>query len=143
VVEWTARDTPQQNSPVEVAFSTLSGRARAMLQDANIPKELRKILMPEAIKTATYLDGLIPQEIDGVVKTRYEHQLGSNPPFARSLMIWGEAGTVTIKPRNFQPKQTARAVTCVMIGYSPEHPASTFRMFDPSTKGVHVTRDVT
>jgi hypothetical protein len=84
VVEWTARDTPQQNSPVEVAFSTLSGRARAMLNDANIPKELRKVLMPEASKTATYLDGLIPLEIDGVVKTRYDHQLGSNPPFARS-----------------------------------------------------------
>jgi hypothetical protein len=25
MVEWTARDTPQQSSPVEVGFSTLSG----------------------------------------------------------------------------------------------------------------------
>jgi hypothetical protein len=31
----------------------------------------------------------------------------------------------------------------VVIGYSPEHPEGTFRMFDPITKGVHVTRDVT
>jgi hypothetical protein len=35
-VEWTARDTPQQTSPAEVGFSTLGGRARSMLQDANV-----------------------------------------------------------------------------------------------------------
>jgi hypothetical protein len=85
IVEWTARDTPQQNSPTEVGLATLSGRARAMLQQANIPTELRKTMMPEAVKTATHSDGLILQEIDGVVKTRFEHQFGANPPFARVL----------------------------------------------------------
>jgi hypothetical protein len=143
IVEWTARDTPQQNSPVEVGFSTLSGRARAMLQEANVPKKMRKLLMPEAVKTATHLDGLIPVEINGVLKTKYEHHLGVNPPFARALRTWGEAGTVTIKSRTFQPKDKARGVTCLLIGYSPEHPAGTYPMFDPSTKGVHMTRDVT
>jgi hypothetical protein len=64
VVEWTARDIPQPNSPVEVAFATLAGRSRAMLQDANIPKELRKIPMPQATKTATYMDGLM--KLNGV-----------------------------------------------------------------------------
>jgi hypothetical protein len=71
IVEWTARDTPQQNSPVEVGFRTLSGRARAMLQEANMPEDMRKLLMPEAVKTATHLDGLIPVEINGVLKTKY------------------------------------------------------------------------
>jgi hypothetical protein len=37
-VEWTARDTPQQNSPTEVGFATLAGRARAMMAAANIPE---------------------------------------------------------------------------------------------------------
>jgi hypothetical protein len=92
IVEWTARDPPKQNSPAEVGFVTLSGRARAMLQQANIPNELRKTLMPEAVKTATHLDGLIPQDIDGVVKTRFEHQFGENPPFARSLRIGERQG---------------------------------------------------
>jgi hypothetical protein len=31
-VEFTARDTPQQNSPVEVASSTLSGRVRGFVE---------------------------------------------------------------------------------------------------------------
>jgi hypothetical protein len=67
------------------------------------------------------------------MKTEYEHHLGVNPPFARALRTWGEAGTVTIQSRTFQPKDKARGVSCLLIGYSPEHPAGTYRMFDPST----------
>jgi hypothetical protein len=52
IVEWTARNAPQQNSPAEVGFTTMSGRARAMLEDANIPENLRLLLMPEAVRTA-------------------------------------------------------------------------------------------
>jgi hypothetical protein len=143
VVEWTARDTPQQNSPAEVAFATLAGRARAMMEDANVPDNLRFFLMPEAVKTATYLDNLIPIEIDGVLRTRFQHHFGVNPPFAKSLRTWGEAGTVTIKSRKFQPKEKGRGVTCMMIGYSPDHPTGTYRMYDPNTRGVHMSRDVT
>jgi hypothetical protein len=31
----------------------------------------------------------------------------------------------------------------MMIGYSPDHPTGTYRMFDPNTRGVHMTCDVT
>jgi hypothetical protein len=104
---------------------------------------MRKTLMPEAVKTATFLDGLIPININGAVKSKFVHRFGFDPPFAKALRTWGEAGTVTIKSRTFLPKDKARGVTCVMMGYSAEHPAGTYRMFDPSTKGVHVSRDVT
>jgi hypothetical protein len=100
IVEWTARDTPKQNFPAEIGFATLLGRARAMLQKANIPTE--------AVKTATHLDGLIPQEIDGVVKTRFEHEFGANPPFAKALRTWGEVGTkiveTVVRHRNSEPE---------------------------------------
>jgi hypothetical protein len=143
-VEWTARDTPQQNSPAEVGFSTIGGRARSMLQDANVPEALRKLLMVAAVKTATLLDGLIPVAIDGEVKTRYEHQFGSFPPFAQALRTFGEAGTVTIiKSRTFQPKEKGRGITCIMVGYYPDHGVGTYRIFDPNTNGVHLSLDVT
>jgi hypothetical protein len=93
IVEWTARDTPQQNAPTEVGFATIAGRARSMLQDANIPTGLRKPLILEAVKAATLLDGLIPVVVDGVCKTKFMHQFGYNPPFTRALRTWGEAGT--------------------------------------------------
>jgi hypothetical protein len=44
IVEWTARDTPQQNSPAKVGFATIAVRARSMLQDADIPTGLRRPL---------------------------------------------------------------------------------------------------
>jgi hypothetical protein len=143
IVECTARDTSQQNSPAEVGIATIAGRARAMLQDANIPVTLRKRLMLEAVKAATLLDGLIPIVIDGISSTKFVLQFGKNPSFAKFLRTWGEAGTVTIKSRKFQPKEKGRGVTCLMVGYSPDHSAGTYRMFDPNTNGIHITRDVT
>jgi hypothetical protein len=61
----------------------------------------------EAVKTATHLDGLIPVKINGVLKIKYERHFGINPPFARALMTWGEAGTVIIKSRTFHPNDKA------------------------------------
>ena len=43
-IEWTARDTPQQNHSVEVRFATLYRRGRAMMIEANVPKELKHIV---------------------------------------------------------------------------------------------------
>ena len=73
--EYTARDTPQQNALAEIAFTTLGGRAKAMLNQANVPAPKRHLLISKAIKAATLLDGLTLITIDGVTKTRYEHCL--------------------------------------------------------------------
>jgi hypothetical protein len=67
--------------------------------------------MPGAVKTAAYWDGLIPQEVDGVEKTRFEH------------MIWVETDPDTIKSRSFQPKERPRGVTCLLDDYGAEQPA--------------------
>ena len=40
LIEYTARDTPQQNSLVEVGFNTLACRAKALMYEANVPDEL-------------------------------------------------------------------------------------------------------
>ena len=40
-IEYTARDTPQQNSVVEVAFYALANKARAAMHHANLPMEMR------------------------------------------------------------------------------------------------------
>ena len=40
-VDYTARDTPQQNSMAEVAFYALANKAQAAMHDANLPMEVR------------------------------------------------------------------------------------------------------
>ncbi|CAB9517815.1 unknown protein [Seminavis robusta] len=81
----TARDTPQQNSPVEVGFRVIGNRARAMCTDANVPEYVRHLVFPKAAETATKLDGLVPVRLEGTLKTRYEHILGENPPYVDHL----------------------------------------------------------
>ena len=48
--EYTARDTPQQNSLAELAFAIIANRGRAMMHEANLPKEKRFKLWHEAFK---------------------------------------------------------------------------------------------
>ena len=41
VIDYTTRDTPQQNSPVEVDFYALANKAYATMHHANQPMEMR------------------------------------------------------------------------------------------------------
>ena len=47
-IEYTARDTPQHNHLVEVGFSGLYGRGRAMMIDAQIPDEMKPVVAQKA-----------------------------------------------------------------------------------------------
>ena len=42
--EYTARNTPQQNSKVEKGFETLYGRGKAMLNGASVPEKEKYVL---------------------------------------------------------------------------------------------------
>jgi hypothetical protein len=95
--EYTARDTPQQNSLAEKSIANMANRGRALMNAANFPKELRFKIWREVFQAATYLDGVLAIALDGKLATRYEHWGGSNPKFVKHLRIWGEAGTVKIK----------------------------------------------
>ena len=141
VWEYTARDTPQQNSLAEVGFALIASQGRAMMAAAHVPLEIRKKVYRDAFKTATLLDALAAVEIDDIVKPRVEHWCGKLPAYAKHLRTWGEAGTV--KTRSLSTtKIEDRGVTCMMIGYALDHGGDCFRMYNPVTSGVHETRDV-
>ena len=139
--EFTARDTPQQNSLAEVSFATVASRGRALMIQANIPYKLRYKVWTEAFATATLLDGMVPIMLDGKLATRYEHWAGENPAFVNYLRTWGEAGTVKVKTKN-TPKLADRGVPCMFVGYALNHPGDCYRMWNPETNRVHETRDV-
>ena len=60
--EYTAPNTPQQNSQVERKFATLWGRLCTMLEGAQLSSQLRDKLWPYAVNTATDLDDCYPVE---------------------------------------------------------------------------------
>jgi hypothetical protein len=139
--EYTGRSTPQRNHLAELGFASLANKGRALMIAANVPMAIRYVLFKEAFTTATKLDALVAVEVDGVTASRYKHFFGADPDYANYLKTWGEAGTVTLKD-TFTPKVNDRGVQCMMIGYAPDHPGDTYRMWDPKTRGVHETRDI-
>ena len=141
ITEYTARDTPQQNSIAEVGFATIANRGRSMMHRANLPMALRYIISHEAFNCATQLDGLVSVTINGVTKSRYEHWVGKNPAFSKYLRTWGEAGKVKIKTKT-STKLKDKGVHCMFVGYTTEHSGDTFRMYDRKTNCVWVSRDV-
>jgi hypothetical protein len=139
--EFTARDTPQQNHLAELGFAHLANYGRALMARANVPLNIRYKVFTKAFKTATLLDELTVIKIGNKEATRYEHWCGKNPDFSEYLRTWGEVGTVKIKA-NSTPKIGDRGIQCMLVGYSFDHTADCYEMWDPATSRVHQTRDV-
>jgi hypothetical protein len=142
VYKYMARDTPQQNALAEIGFTKIGGRAKAMMKRAFTPDKVRHLVMPKALKVATKLDRLVPITINGTTKSHYEHLFGSNPPFAKHLRTWGEAGTVTLREK-VHPKEKNKGVMCMFVDYAEHHAGDCYEMWDPKTARVHKTRDIT
>jgi hypothetical protein len=139
--EFTARNTPQQNHLAEIGFTTLFSRDQAIMHRANIPLEMRYKVIREILRTASLLDGLTVITIDGVTKTRFEHWSGELPRFTQNLKIVGTAGTVTLKMKK-TPKVADRGTQCFVVGYDLDHTGDCYRMYDPITERIHITRDI-
>ena len=139
--EYTARDTPQENSYVEVGFATILKRGNAMMIAANLPLAKRCVFFRETMQTATLLDGLVVTAIEGIKLTRVEHWGGSLPRWVGYLRTWGEAGVVKLKTKT-SAKLVQNGVTCMFVGYALNHEGNVYRMWDPSTRRIHVSRDI-
>ena len=87
------------------------------------------------------LDSLLSTEVNGEVKTRYEHFHGTKPRYANHLKIWGTAGIVKLKTLKTTKLQD-RGKVCIFVGYGSKHHWDTYRMFDADTKQIYITRDV-
>jgi hypothetical protein len=125
----------------ELGFATLGNKGRALMARANIPMSKIYLLFREAFKTATDLDLLVVTTIGKKKATRHDHFYGKNPKWMKCLRTWGEAGTVKVKT-NTTPKVADRGVHCTFIGYAHDHDCDVYRMWNPKTERVHITRDV-
>ncbi len=137
--ENTTRKTPQQNSLAENAFTVIASKTRAVLNAAQIPKSERFKLWGEAAMTVTALHNLILVTWNGITKTRYEHAGFEIPKFVKYLRKLGEAGIVK---NGKDGKVGDRGITMLFVGYADEHAGNCYRMYNPVTSQVSVTRDV-
>ena len=140
-VEFTSRNTPQQNSRVEKGFETEMNRGRTMLIAANIPFCRRYLFASRALLTATKLNGLTVVEWKGVKKTRYEHWGEKVPDFVHRMVPWGWAGVVKTKLTH-QAKLQDRGTVMMFVGYPDNHAGDCYQMYNAKTQRVIVTRDI-
>ena len=140
-IEYTGKATPQRNHLVELGFATLWARARATMIEAKVPLAIRYKVCKECIATVTLLDGLVTTELNGQLKTRFEHWYGKIPRFAKKLRTWGEAGVVKTKILA-TPKVGDRGVTCMFVGYNTDHGDDVYRMWNPITNRLLRSRDI-
>ena len=113
----------------------------AMMIHAKIPQTLRYKLWREAYQTATLIDSLVLVELYGRKATRIEHWGKPIPSFAYVLRTWGEAGVVKTKSK-MSAKLENRGTTCMLVGYSTMHAQDVYRMWDPNTERIHISRDI-
>jgi hypothetical protein len=90
-------------------------------------------LWPEAIKTATHLNNLMPVTIGDVTQTHWEHAGYKVPKWTTALQIFGEAGIVKDGKKG---KVLNRGLTVMFVGYSEDHAENVFQMFNPETSSI-------
>jgi hypothetical protein len=127
-IEYTARKMPQQNLHAETLFTIISAQARCMMIAGQSPDTEWFKLWPEAAKTATHLNNLMPVTIGGVTQTCWEHTGYKDPKWTKNLQIFGEAGTVKDGKKG---KVLNRGPTMMFVGYSEDHAENVFQMFNP------------
>ena len=64
-MDYTTRDTLQQNSPVEVGFYDLVNKVHATMHHVNLLMEMLYHLFGENFTTASFLNRLTVIELDG------------------------------------------------------------------------------
>ena len=125
--------TPQQNDVVERRNRTVVEMTRCLLKGKGVPGEL----WGEAVSTAVYLLNRAPTR-SLKMKTPYE-AWHSRKPKVHHLRTFGCVAHVkTVGPG--VSKLSDRSTKMVFVGY--ETGTKGYRVYDPMTKRLHVSRDV-
>ena len=129
----TAPYTPQQNGVVERRNQTVVSMARCLLKARGVPVKF----WGEAVTTAVYLlNRGTTKSVAG--KTPYEAWHGRRPS-VQHLRVFGCVVHVKVTRPNLK-KLEDRSTPMVLFRY--EAGSATYRVYDPATDRVHVSRDV-
>lgn len=130
-IDYTTPYTPEQNGKAERFNRSVVEKARAMLQQANMPKKFWN----EAIRVAAYIinRSLSPNFEE---KTPVEIWSGRKPNVS-NLRVFGCMGYAHI-PHQFRNKFDEKTEECLMMGYAP----TGYRIWDIKTQKIKIARDV-
>ena len=131
-IEYTTKDTPQQNLMSETSFTTMAAQARVMMTAVTMLMVERYRLLQEVANHSTTLDWLTNMNIGGEKKTQIEHYGMPIPVCSNNLQTWGEVGTVKTGKDG---KLGDRWVTMLFFGFANKHGPDVYLMLNSHTRG--------
>jgi hypothetical protein len=129
-LEFTAPNTPQMNGVVELL----------MVFGARLTEEARHLLRTEADSTAEKISNIVCNGQSG--QSPNEIFDGKPSKLTPEFMVeFGRIGYVTIRKKILK-KWEKKSTKCIMVGYADNHSPDTYRMYNPETNQVILSRDV-
>jgi Integrase core domain/GAG-pre-integrase domain len=129
----TAPYSPQQNGVTERRNQTILGMTQNMMKSKEIPSEF----WGEAVTMAVYILNRAPtKSLDGI--TPYEAWSNRNPRVDHFRVFGSLVHVKVVNPQ--QSKLEDKSELMILFGY--EKGSKAYRVYNPNTKRVHVTRDV-
>ena len=108
---------------------------------ARLTKEMQAKLWAEAVNCGCFLENLMVKKSGMPPALEAWSGEKTNRWFNR-LVQFGRVGYVAKKSK-VKAKMNERGYTAIMVGYAPNSGSGTYRMYNPKTKRVIHTRDVT
>lgn len=131
VHEVTAPYTPQHNGLAERRNRTLLDMARSMIKQKKLPHQF----WGEAVTTAAYILNKCPTK--KLEKVPEEAWCGRKPS-VQHLRVFGSLCYKHV-PDVRRSKLEDKSEIMILIGY---HPTGAYKLYDPTTQKVHISRDV-
>ncbi len=138
-LEYTAPNTPQQNGVVERKFVTIRDQSSAMTFNAKWSGVEKSNMWAESINPSEVLTNIVANSRNS--RCPDELFFGTRPTIYRHLIQYGRQGWVT-NTAKFKEKLAPKATKCTMIGYAKDHARDTYRMYNPVTRKVILSRDI-
>eukprot|EP00253_Pinus_taeda_P034717 PITA_34717 len=125
--------TPQQNGVAKRMNRTLLERARCMLSNAGLPKEL----WTEAVATACYVINRSPSK---AIDCKVPQEVWKGHPCDYSkLRVFG-CDAYALVPKHQRTKLDPKSKRYIFVGYGDG--TKGFRLWDPTTRKIIINRDV-
>lgn len=128
----TAPYTPEQNGVSERLNRTIIDRVRCMLIDSGLDEKF----WAEAAVTASYLLNRTPCRNHSVCP---EEMWSGRKPSLNHIRVFGCKAFMHI-PKVKRSKLEPKSIPCIFVGYSLE--AKAYRLYDPVTRKMNISRDV-
>ena len=141
IFEFSAPDTPQQNSVVERKIPTLMGRSRAMILTAGFSQQDKRKFWCEVRFTAIKLDNIMVRKER--TKPPFTLFYNDEPKYMKFLRSFGEMTVIAISDgKKMRSKLDTRGRTGIFVGYADDHAGNVYRFINTHTKKIILTRDI-